>query len=161
MNLYGFVLGNPINDFDPLGLDMWCTSTDGGHTDIIISDPTAKHGLRWYSFGPGHGLGRAGGNWTNLGTLGKLASNEPKKICPGYLHITTSKEQDSRALDKAQQIQKKPPNYRALSENCADVAQKILEAGLGVPIKTPEPTTPHNLNRALEFMLKNRILYGF
>lgn len=160
-NLYGYVGNNPVGAVDPYGFDMWVSEAGGGHFDVIISDPASKSGLTWYSFAPDHGLGRAAGNWENLSTPGKLTSAPVPTVPPGYLHIPTSKAQDAKALAKAEAIQKKPPSYRALSENCADVGQKILEAGLGVSIKGPEPTTPGSLMRALEFMLKNRSLYGF
>lgn len=163
INLYGMLSNSPLSYFDPFGLDMWYDFCGGDHADVTITDPTSKTGFSNFSFAPGDGLGRDGGKLRALNTPGRLTvtAMDQKRIPPGVVHIPTSPEQDARACAKARAIEKNPPVYRAASENCADVVRDIIQAGLGVPVKTHTVTTPKSLKNALEFMLKNRKLCGF
>lgn len=78
---------------------------------------------------------------------------------PDAIRIKTNSGQDGKARKKGDSLWADPGNYRALSNNCADKVQEIIEAALGhrIPVFI-EPTMPRHLRKALEMLTYGRFL---
>jgi RHS repeat-associated protein len=162
LNLYGYVLGNPINAWDLLGLDICLMTYDGNHAGVIITDPTSKSGYSEYHYTPASGLG-----WDDpigaifaKGLMTKLEGGKPIDS-NNVTRLETTPDQDKRARDYAEKLAKDGGTYTAAGNNCAHASRDVIEAGIGIPIKGPNPVTPNSLKRDLEFMKRWKAQYPF
>lgn len=53
MNLYGYVLSDPVNRVDPFGLEDNCTNPqpDGGCSDVVVTGRKSRSIWDWFDFG--------------------------------------------------------------------------------------------------------------
>lgn len=141
INLYGYVGNNPVNKFDPLGLDMWVgkgITVFGYHQTFNIGDPNGFYVS--YDFGhPGGAEGYAMDiimdwtidpfQWLHTDALGVIAADVPTGAPVilyqyGYIHSTPQEDVDAMfELDKL--VGQKRP-FKLFKNNCHTFAQGLL-----------------------------------
>ena len=146
------VYNNPINLIDPFGLDFYYNSGGGAHSSVIIPDSESKTGYSEYSYIPTKG-GRDDpvGTLNVPGKMGKLDS-APDKLSE---KIPATPEQDKAAQDEAEKAVKVPGTYNPITNNCADAARKIIEAG-GLDTGDRMIDTPSKLAADVQKALKGK-----
>ena len=145
LNLYGYVLNNPISLIDPLGLESYVVfSTDGfngyGHAGLISKDP--QTGL--YT--------RFDHAW---GTVSQTSSYDVNSLLkePGTDIATVIPDENGsdQRIDDARRAFKPHSSTSTYSNNCISSVQDIL-GNAGVDIPHPFPRYP---NAVLSDLLAN------
>ncbi|WFB36357.1 RHS repeat-associated core domain-containing protein [Kiritimatiellota bacterium B12222] len=159
LNLYGFVGNDGVNSWDYLGLDVYYSSSGGGHAFLIIdanrSDANGKPIRYNFSFAPENG------GWDNInlslltGTPGNVELSKALPEIPyGYIRIPTDLSNDARAMLVVLQLMQTDPSYNVVGFNCAHAARYVLIVGAGLPLEVRDYDTPTKLQEDIEEYLK-------
>jgi uncharacterized protein RhaS with RHS repeats len=135
-NLYGYVLNDPVNLLDPVGLDVT---------------------INFYGGTVGSGFGHIGTGVNTSNTSGFYPAPSASGIqtaignnVPGQMHadpttptksvtIKTDPTQDAKIQDFLDTVTKNPGNYNLYRRNCTQLAHDALKAG---GIKSPDTMFP-------------------
>ncbi len=135
INLYGYVGNNPINLWDPLGLESWYNDNGGGHSTLIVTDPGSRTGYSEYSYIPSQGgYEDPAATWNVPGEMKKFSPHGPP---PGALPLNTTEEQDACARSAGDKMMEDPGTYNPLFNNCSDAIKSILKDAGILPRDTP------------------------
>jgi RHS repeat-associated protein len=131
LNLYGFGINDPVNSFDPFGLDVAVVI---GHTFPGSDNPfghaaIAITGAGVYSFGTATPFG------TNL--VGYLQDQSTRRDSTVII-IKTTLEEDKKIIDYLDSIKNTPVGRHP--DNCANRVNQALAAGGLHPVVYPRPT---------------------
>jgi len=148
-NLYGYVLNDPVNLYDPLGLDVTVARYPGalglGHIGIGVntSDTTG--------FYPASGVSKLA-TMTGQPVPGEV---RPDKRTPiKTITIPTTPEQDKAIQDSIDKLTQYPGNYDINGRNCATTAIDSLRAG---DVNTPATLFPGILMNNLQKQLPQNL----
>lgn len=155
LNQFVFVGNNPVNFFDPLGLDIYYEAGAGGHSGLIIDNPKSPTGRTVYDFAP-----RSGGR--NDWTLNILYGPSKTTLRPwpgnvdSFLRIPTMPEQDARVIRLAELAEQEGLPHAILFNNCAHMARMIID-GAGIPAGNRFRDSPDTLLKDLQdYLNQNR-----
>jgi uncharacterized protein RhaS with RHS repeats len=128
INLYGFVLNDPLSNSDPLGLDVYkIRYPDPPYHEAVIGDDPDTGGYWFADFGPDGGKAITGpGKW-GYGPWSWPPNQQPngiKVVC----RIPTTPAVDRALRNKAaQDAQTPPPKYNCITQNCWEYADSLME----------------------------------
>lgn len=115
-----YVTNNPVNLWDPLGLEAFYDCMGGGHASIIVSDPNSKTGYTEYSFTPTRGSWENPKATWNSPALMEKFNSRPN---PAAILLKTTPEQDAKLRHSGDERAKNPGTYNPMFNNCADSAK--------------------------------------
>jgi RHS repeat-associated protein len=179
-NRYQFVMGNPVGNVDPLGLDVVVLVSPGeanilghayGHSAIMVGNNTSGW---WYYSKNAPNNGSPSGNvrkwYPNLQSFWNAKSKSEGgthgQRYPDAMRIPEPHNRDAAMKKDANGIWNQP--YHWYSTNCADLVQNVLTAG-GIPtgniLLWPswswEPQVPNNMwNNLLNEYLDGQLPIG-
>ena len=132
--------------------DRLYNSGGGAHSSVIIPDSKSKTGYSEYSYVPTQGGRDDPLSTINIpGKMEKFASMPDKSS----VKIPATPKQDKAAMDEAEKAVKDPGTYNPISDNCADAARKIIEAG-GLDTGDRTIDTPSRLEADVQRALKGK-----
>jgi RHS repeat-associated protein len=145
LNLYGYVLNDPLSMIDPLGLDFILLNNStavynvGGHNAVLVGNNAS--GWTYYSKdGTDKGI-----QYDALRVFDTYAEFLGDPLSSGYdraVHFPTTPDQDSAATTYGDNHLREP--YDFLHHNCGDFASELADAaGVNVPTIDGETTVPN------------------
>ena len=154
INLYGYVSNNPINLWDPLGLDVWSINNSkavggNGHSGAIVGQPGGDD-FTYHSFGPekpGSPLDKGNLDEKSFGSLKDAMDYAKKQGYDRYSQHESDCDGDKAARAKAKEWG--DDDYNGTCHNCQDMVNSMMEAA-GVPYVGPShPNMAYNKNLPL------------
>ena len=152
-NLYGYVLGDPVNLVDPTGLNYSFgvdpnAAGGNGHTTLYFQNSLGN----WYAYNQGAAGGTSlGGQYGFLGGSNAAAGAtiEPIQAPPAdAFEFESSREQDEcitkNALQSQQSHNSGQSQYNLYSNNCTDAAVGIVNSCSGINVPNPWYTVRPN-----------------
>jgi len=134
MNLYQYALNNPVNWYDPFGLDVWVentTAVGGLHRRIVVNTPNGQYRQ---SFGmmngdlPQQGSSAASGVQPTAGGKGSgivYNDNDTRyKATHEVMRLKTTPEEDVIIKNMLEQDLDKTGPYNALTNSCRTYSEK-------------------------------------
>ena len=125
INLFAYLLGDPVNSFDPFGLDRWVSGI--GHAKITVEDPCSKEtGYTQIDYGPEEWTGALRGKGRVYITEN---AEKPSWLITG-LHIQSTPQQDAELLRYAWKLKDLSSIYNLATNNCRHFAATAKNVGM-------------------------------
>jgi RHS repeat-associated protein len=132
MNLYGYVGGDPVNGWDPLGLDVWIGGSREGTGHIWAAVSFAGMVMKYDFSATGYGQGGSCSTLRTVNTTGKVEivlRENIEKAAKGdeYYRISVGNpDRDREVMNRMFADAISPPDFGVIGSNCGDRSTAIV-----------------------------------